>query len=90
MDRHFENTFEFIKRKKDDDMMHFKKIVSLLTLIFISLIGFAQDKKVEMADIMRSNGRIYVVVAVVLAILIGLIFYMIRIDRKVTRLEKNN
>jgi hypothetical protein len=69
-------------------MMDSKKIFSLLALMFISIIGFAQNKKVEMADVMRSNGRIYVVVAVVLTILIGLILYVFRLDRKITRLEK--
>jgi uncharacterized membrane protein len=43
-----------------------------------------------MADMMRSNGRIYVVVAVVSTILIGLILYVFRLDRKMTRMEKNN
>ncbi|MET0636213.1 MAG: CcmD family protein [Chitinophagaceae bacterium] len=37
---------------------------------------------------MRSSGRIYVVVAVMLTILAGLIIYLIRLDRKITRLEK--
>jgi heme export protein D (CcmD) len=37
---------------------------------------------------MRSNGKIYVVVVVVLIILIGLILYLVRLDRKITRLEK--
>jgi hypothetical protein len=69
-------------------MMDSKKIFSLLALMFISIIGFAQNKKIEMADVMRSNGRIYVVVAVVLTILIGLILYVFRLDRKITRLEK--
>jgi hypothetical protein len=41
-----------------------------------------------MADLMRSNGRIYVVVAVVVTILIGLILYLVRLDKKITRLEK--
>ena len=88
MDQHLENTVEFIKRKKDDVMMNFKKISSLLALLLVSLIGSAQDKKVEMADLMRSNGRIYVVVAVVLTILIGLILYVVRLDRKISKLEK--
>jgi hypothetical protein len=38
---------------------------------------------------MRSNGKIYVVVTVVLIILIGLLLYLIRLDRKITKLEKN-
>jgi len=40
-----------------------------------------------MASIMRSNGKIYVVVAVLLTILIGLILYLINIDRKISKLE---
>ncbi len=71
-------------------MMNLKKITSLLALLLVSVIGLAQDKKVEMADLMRSNGRIYVVVAVVLTILIGLLLYIFRIDRKLSKLEKNN
>ena len=41
-----------------------------------------------MADIMRSNGRIYVVVAVMLTILAGLVLYLVRLDRKIRKLEK--
>ena len=37
---------------------------------------------------MRSNGKIYVVVTVVLIILIGLLLYLVRLDRKISRLEK--
>lgn len=69
-------------------MMRLKKIISLLALMLVSFACFSQDKKVEMADLMRSNGRIYVVVAVVLTILIGLILYVFRLDRKLSKLEK--
>jgi len=58
-------------------------------LLFSSLI-YAQETKPEMADMMRSNGKIYVVVAVCLTILIGLFIYVILIDRKISRLEKAN
>lgn len=68
--------------------MRIKKITALLGGMLVSMAGFAQDKKIEMADLMRSNGRIYVVVAVVLTILIGLILYVLRLDRKITKLEK--
>jgi len=44
---------------------------------------------VEMADTLRSNGKIYVVVAVMATILTGLIVYLLRIDRRVSRLEKD-
>jgi hypothetical protein len=41
-----------------------------------------------MADLMRSNGKIYVVLAVMLTILAGLIIYLIRLDKKMVKLEK--
>ena len=43
-----------------------------------------------MASLMRSNGKIYVVVAVVLTILFGLFAYLIRLDRKISKLEKES
>jgi len=61
----------------------------MLMLLFASLL-FAQQKQTEMADLMRSNGRIYVVVAVMLTILIGLVLYVVRLDRKIGKLEKEN
>lgn len=72
--------------------MSWKKIISLLPAIVFSIILNAQDgtKKVEMTDLMRSNGRIYVVVAVMLTILVGLVLYLIRLDRKISKLERNN
>ncbi len=53
-----------------------------------SISSFAQADKPEMADVMRSNGKIYVVVSVCLTILIGLFIYVFIVDRKVSRLEK--
>lgn len=47
------------------------------------------NQPVTMADAMRSNGKIYVVVAVLSTILVGLVAYMVRLDRKISRLEKN-
>ena len=43
-----------------------------------------------MADTMRGNGKIYVVVTIILTIFAGLIFYLIRIDRKITKIEKGS
>ena len=61
-----------------------KKIFVYFFFIFCSLVLFAQD----MADEMRKNGKIYVVVAVLIAIFIGIILYLIRLDRKLSKLEK--
>ncbi len=65
-----------------------KKTALAAFFLFTSLLLRAQDHTVEMADQMRQNGKIYVVVAVVLAILIGLFLYLIRLDRKISNLEK--
>jgi hypothetical protein len=64
-----------------------KKLISILTLIFFTFFANAQD--VKMADMMKENGKIYVVIAVMLTILAGLVLYLIRLDRKISRLEKN-
>ena len=59
----------------------------LISSVLSTQVLMAQDKT-EMADTMRSNGRIYVVVAVVLVILLGLILYLVRLDRRITKMEK--
>lgn len=41
----------------------------------------------ESADFMRSIGKIYVVVAVIVAIFIGIVIFLYYLDRKLTRLE---
>ena len=62
----------------------------LVLALLLNTIVFAQDKPVEMANTMRSNGKIYVVVAVCVTILIGLFIYVFIVDRKVSRMEENN
>ncbi len=72
-----------------------KKYFSVpITVIFllICFITNAQDsaanKKPEMADALRADGKIYVVIAVVITILAGLILYVARLDRKISKMEK--
>nr|WP_083704195.1 hypothetical protein [Pontibacter indicus] len=48
----------------------------------------APQQNIEMADALRQDGKIYVVVAVLLTVLAGVLFYLIALDRKVGRLEK--
>jgi K+-transporting ATPase A subunit len=55
-------------------------------LAMVSLPAFSQE--VEMADTMRSDGKIYVVVAIILIVLTGLITYLFLLDRKVGKLEE--
>ena len=64
-----------------------KRTISLITaLIFLSL-NAAQAQNTEGVDFMRNTGMIYVVVGVILIIFIGIIVYLINIDRKLTKLE---
>lgn len=67
-------------------MRFFKSFIALL-LLFIQQVVFAQGQSVEMADTMRSNGKIYVVVAVLVIILAGILFYLINTERKLKKLE---
>ena len=72
-------------------MRGIKRLLFALTAILLSVTAFTQEptgNSVGMADEMRSNGRIYVVVAVMVTILAGLIIYLVRIDRKISRWEK--
>jgi hypothetical protein len=59
-----------------------------MTLLTSFCLAQDEGNKVDMADTMRNNGRIYVVVAVVVVILLGLILYLVRLDRKISRMEK--
>ena len=60
-----------------------------LSTIVIKAQDSLQGEKPQMAEGMRSSGKIYVVVAVLVIILTGLIVYVVRLDRKLSRLEKN-
>ena len=64
------------------------RILFLCIALCVNVVSFAQAKNVEMADAMRSNGKIYIVVAVCLTILIGLFLYVFSLDRKLAKLEK--
>ena len=61
-----------------------KRTLLSFLLLLCNYVLFAQS----MADEMRSNGKIYVVVAVLVTIFIGIVLYLVRLDRKLMRLEK--
>ena len=60
----------------------------LLTIFLIIITATICNAQTEMADTMRSNGKIYVVVTVLATIFAGIFAYLIYIDRKIARLEK--
>lgn len=63
-----------------------KKLVSLFCLFIISMAAFAQDK-VEMADELRSSGKIYVVVVVMLLLFSAFMVYLFTIDKRIKKIE---
>lgn len=66
------------------------KIFILFVTLFLSTISKAQTitSEPKMADTFRSEGKIYVVIAVLSIIFVCLIAYLIYLDIKLRRLEK--
>ncbi|MBK9479803.1 MAG: CcmD family protein [Bacteroidetes bacterium] len=65
------------------------KFILFLSSLLISAAALAQEAApVEMADTMRSSGKIYVVVTVLLIIFVGIVIYLSRLDSKLSKLEK--
>jgi len=72
-------------------MNKLKSIGIVIALCFINAIGWAQDmnsKAEEPTDFMRSEGKLYVVVAVVVVIVFGIFIFLLNLDRKIKKLEK--
>lgn len=71
-------------------MQKIKTIFPFFILLLASIFVQAQEgaAKTDFGETMRSNGRIYVVIAVILTILLGLILYLVRLDRKMSKMEK--
>lgn len=65
-----------------------QRISVILFALFLTTSASAQEVAAE-TDIMRSNGKIYVVMAVVITIVAGLFIYVASLDRKISKLEKS-
>ncbi|MFD2936342.1 CcmD family protein [Spirosoma flavum] len=63
----------------------------LITFLLLSQNLMAQQPVadgIEMADRLRADGKIWVVVAVIAVVFAGIIIYLIRLDRQIGKLEK--
>lgn len=76
-----------------------KKLLTIALLLF-SINVLAQEKievteadytnsSVEMADKMRADGKIYVLVGIITIIFVGITVFLVNTDRKISKLEKN-
>jgi CcmD family protein len=73
-------------------MKLFKRSVCLSIMLVFMAGSFAQDAISTNADqnnFMTSDGKIFVVMAVVVVIVIGLFLYLFNLDRKISKLEKS-
>ncbi|MFD2921136.1 CcmD family protein [Terrimonas rubra] len=66
------------------------KLIALLAVLLSGITMINAQNTVPQETLMRSSGRIYVVVAVMLTILAGIIIYLVRLDRKIGKLEKHS
>ncbi|WP_116127467.1 CcmD family protein [Lewinella sp. IMCC34183] len=68
-------------------MPSYPRLIALLCTCVTALPLLAQAEAAPPADFMRSTGKIYVVVAVIVVVFIGLAFYLWRLDRRLTDIE---
>lgn len=60
----------------------------VLLIVFVVLISFQNSwAQSTDPDFMRSMGKMYVVIAVIGAIFLGIIAFLITLDRRLTKLE---
>lgn len=67
-----------------------KKIIFFITSWLLSLCCTYAQGEVEMATGFRSEGKIYVVILVMLVIFLGLALFLFLLDRRVSKLEKKS
>jgi len=67
--------------------MKFFKVHKLLTIILFLAISLPNALAQGNRDFMRETGKINVVVGVILLIFLGIVWYLVRLERKLTKLE---
>lgn len=73
-------------------MNKLKYILTCILALFVSLVTIAQEQvntnTISVQE--RTQQSIYIVMAVVITIVVGLFIYLFNIDRKVSKLEKES
>lgn len=60
----------------------------LFLFLFLTTIAGAQTESPQMADQFREQGKIYVVISVIAIIFLSLVVFLLYLERKLKRLEK--
>ncbi|WP_109676360.1 CcmD family protein [Dyadobacter jejuensis] len=69
-------------------MKRLTTLFSFLLLMAITVSAQTPDSSVEMATRLRQDGKIWVVVAVIAVVFIGIIANLLRLEMKVRKMEK--
>jgi CcmD family protein len=67
-----------------------KQFLYLFFLLISNNLLAQSNTGVEMADQLRQSGKIYVVVAVVLIIFIGIVLFLFALDKRIKKLESES
>ncbi len=67
-----------------------KSLRTWIVLVLLAIPFISKGQAIEMANTLRSEGKIYVVVGVIAIIFVGLVFYLISMDRRVTKMESRD
>jgi CcmD family protein len=70
--------------------MKLKRLLFILLASTLFSVAAVAQSDIEMADMWHTNGKIYVVVAVLAVIFVGIVVYLITLDRKLRKLEKRD
>ena len=62
----------------------------MMNLLNLLIVGLNSILQIPMADAFRSSGKIYVVLGVMLILLLGIFYFLWKIDRKIKKLENEN
>ncbi len=75
-----------------------KQIITIILLALSSVTVYAQDTtkmttknfnaEQRLIAALSEDGKIYIVIAIISIILVGLFFYLFKIDKKITKLEQ--
>ena len=66
--------------------MKMRRLLSFVVALLFPILTFSQE--IEMAEVLRQNGKIYIVVIVIGIIVSGLYAFLFYLDKKISKLEK--
>lgn len=69
-------------------MNKLKRIGLVVAMAMIQVLAYTRDNLPADNDVMKSNGKIYVVMTVVIVIVAGLLLYLVNLDRKISKIER--